>query len=49
MEQNINIEFIVTTLKLVSRKHSTNTIQIAKGRWELPTKLKHLFKKLRNG
>lgn len=49
MEQNINIEFIVTTLKLVPKQYSTPAIKLAKGKNKLPTTLKQVFKKLRNG
>jgi hypothetical protein len=49
MEPNINIEFIVTALKLVPNKYSTPTIKVAKGKNKLPTTLKQVFKKLRNG
>ena len=49
MEQNINIEFIVTALKLVPKQYSTPAIKLAKGKNKLPTTLKQVFNKLRNG
>jgi hypothetical protein len=47
--QNIDIDFIVTTLKIVPNKYSTPAIKVAKGKNKLPTTLKQVFKKLRNG
>jgi hypothetical protein len=47
--QNIDIDFIVTALKIVPNKYSTPAIKVAKGKNKLPTTLKQVFKKLRNG
>ena len=49
MDQNINIEFIVTTLKMMPAKYNTPAIKIAKGRFIIPTSIKQIFKKFKNG
>jgi hypothetical protein len=49
MTQNINIELIVTALKIVPNKYNTPAIKMARGKFKLPTTLKQVFKKLRNG
>lgn len=49
MEQNINIEFIVTTLKILPAKYGSDKVHIAKGKWEMPTSFKKIFKKFVNG
>ena len=50
MEHTINIEAIVTMLNaLPASKHDTDRIKVARGKWKLPTSIKQLFKKLKNG
>lgn len=45
MVQNINIEFIVTTLKTLPGKYDTPVIEIARGRYKKPTTFKERIKK----
>jgi len=49
MTQNINIEGIVTMLDMLPKQYHTSTIKVAKGKNKLPTTMKGLIKKLRNG
>jgi hypothetical protein len=49
MIQNIDIESIVTILKVLPKKHHTNNIKVAKGKYKLPTTFKQLIKKISNG
>ena len=49
MEQIINLEAIVTIMKVLPKQYDTATIKIARGKYKLPITLKQLFKKLRNG
>ena len=50
MEHTINIEAIVTMLNaLPASKYDTDRIKVARGKWKLPTSIKQIFKKLKNG
>jgi hypothetical protein len=49
MEQTISLEGIVTMMKMLPKQYDTETIKIAKGKYKLPTTLKQLIKKLKNG
>ncbi len=49
MEQIINLEGIVTMMKILPKQYDTETIKIAKGKYKLLTTIKQLFKKLKNG
>jgi hypothetical protein len=49
MVQNINIEGIVTILKILPKQYDTPTIKVAKGKNKLPTTIKEVIKKFRNG
>jgi hypothetical protein len=49
MTQTINIEAIVTMLKVLPKQYDTPVIKTARGKNKLPTTLKQVFKKLRNG
>ena len=48
--QNIDIEGIVTIMKMLpNKKYDTPTIKIAKGKNKLPTTIKQVIKKFRDG
>jgi hypothetical protein len=47
--QTIDIEGIVTMLKIVPKDYKTNNIKVARGKYKMPTTLKQLIKKLANG
>ncbi len=49
MIQNINIENIVTILKVLPKKYYTNNIKVAKGKYKLPTTFRQMIKKISNG
>jgi hypothetical protein len=49
MEQIISLEGIVTMMKILPKQYDTATIKVAKGKYKLPTTIKQLFKKLKNG
>jgi len=49
MIQNINIEFIVTMMKILPKQYDTKAIKIARGKYKLPTNLGGILKKLNNG
>lgn len=49
MEQIINLEGIVTMMKMLPKQYDTPTIKIARGKYKLPTTLKQLIKKIKNG
>ena len=49
MTQTIDIEGIVTMLKIVPKEYKTNNIKVAKGKYKLPTTIRQLIKKLANG
>ena len=49
MTHNINIEEIVTILKILPKQYSTPTIKAARGKNKLPTTLREIIKKFRNG
>lgn len=48
MQQNIDINFIVTMLKELPSKHNTPAMKVAKGKYKLPTTFKGLIKKIIN-
>ena len=47
--QTIDIEGIVTMMKIVPKKYNSKNIHVARGKYKLPTTLKQLIKKLANG
>jgi len=49
MIQNIDIEGIVTIMRQLPKKYNTPAIKVAKGKNKLPTTLKEIIKKFRNG
>ena len=49
MTQNINIEEIVTMLKILPKQYNTPTIKAARGKNKLPTTIKEVIKKFKNG
>ena len=49
MEQIIDIEGIVTMMRILPKQYQTETIKIAKGKYKLPTTIGTLIKKLKNG
>jgi hypothetical protein len=49
MTQNINIEEIVTILKILPKQYNTPTIKAATGTNKLPTSIKEVIKKFKNG
>ena len=49
MIQNIDIESIVTIMRMLPKKHHTDTIKVAMGKYRLPVTFKQLFKKISNG
>ncbi len=49
MTQNIDIQGIVTMMKMLPKQYNTPTIKVAKGKNKLPTTIKEVIKKFRNG
>jgi hypothetical protein len=49
MQQNINIEEIITIMKVLPKQYNTSLIKIAKGKYKLPTTIKEVIKKFKNG
>jgi hypothetical protein len=49
MIHNINIEAIVTIMKILPKQYDTPTIKVAKGKNKLPTSIKEIIKKFKNG
>jgi hypothetical protein len=49
MIHNIDIEGIVTMLRVLPKQYDTDTIKIARGKYKLPTTVKGLLKKLKHG
>lgn len=49
MIQNIDIEGIVTMMKILPKQYDTPTIKIARGKYKLPTTVGGLLKKLKHG
>lgn len=49
MVDSIDLISIVTMLKIVPKKYSTNTVKVAKGKYKLPTTIKQAIKKISNG
>jgi hypothetical protein len=48
--QNIDIEGIVTIMKMLpNKKYDTPTIKVARGKNKLPTTIKQVIKKFRDG
>ena len=49
MTQNINIEGIVTMMRMLPKQYDTEVIKVARGKYKLPTTIGTLIKKLKNG
>jgi hypothetical protein len=49
MTHNIDIQEIVTMLKILPKQYDTPTIKVAKGKNKLPTTIKEVIKKFKNG
>jgi hypothetical protein len=49
MTQTINIEGIVTMMRMLPKQYDTPTIKIARGKHKLPTTIGTLIKRLKNG
>ena len=49
MTQNIDIEGIVTIMKMLPKQYNTPLIKVSKGKNKLPTTLREIIKKFRNG
>jgi hypothetical protein len=49
MTQTINIESIVTMMRMLPKQYDTEAIKVAKGKYKLPTTIGTLIKKLKNG
>lgn len=49
MIQNINIEGIVTMMRMLPKQYDTPAIKLARGKHKLPTTIGTLIKKLKNG
>lgn len=49
MTQNIDIEGIVTMIRMLPKRYDTPTIKVARGKHKLPTTIGTLIKKLKNG
>lgn len=47
--QTIDIEGIVTMMKIVPKTYKAKNLHVARGKYKLPTTLKQLIKKLANG
>ena len=49
MTQTIDIESIVTMMKMLPKQYNTPSIKVAKGKNKLPTTLREIIKKFKNG
>ena len=49
MTQNIDIKQIVTMMRVLPKQYDTENIKIARGKYQLPTNVGSIIKKLRNG
>jgi hypothetical protein len=49
MTQNIDIKSIVTMMRMLPKEYTSQHIKVAKGKYQLPTNLGSLIKKLKNG
>jgi hypothetical protein len=49
MIQNIDIEGIVTIMKMLPKQYDTPAIKVARGKHKLPTTIGTLIKRLKNG
>ena len=49
MTQTINIENIVTMMRMLPKQYDTPAIKIARGKHKLPITIGTLIKKLKNG
>ena len=49
MEQIINLEAIVTMMRMLPKQYDTEVIKVARGKHKLPTTIGTLIKKLKNG
>jgi hypothetical protein len=49
MIHNINIKEIVTMMRVLPKQYDTENIKIARGKYQLPTSVGSIIKKLRNG
>lgn len=49
MIQNIDIKQIVTMMRILPKQYDTESIKIARGKYQLPTNVGSIIKKLRNG
>ena len=49
MIQNINMEGIVTMMRMLPKQYDTPAIKLARGKHKLPTTIGTLIKKLKNG
>ena len=49
MIQNIDIKQIVTMMRVLPKQYDTESIKIARGKYQLPTSVGSIIKKLRNG
>jgi len=47
--QNIDIKGIVTMIRIMPKEYDTEVIKIAKGKYQLPTNIGSIIKKLKNG
>jgi hypothetical protein len=47
--QNIDIKGIVTMMQIMPKEYDTKTVKIAKGKYQLPTNIGSIIKKLKNG
>lgn len=49
MIDTIDFAGIVTMLRIVPKKYSTNNVKVARGKYKLPTNIKQAIKKISNG
>jgi len=49
MIQTINIESIVTMMRMLPKQYDTKVIKVARGKHKLPTTIGTLIKRLKNG
>ena len=49
MTHNINIKEIVTMMRVLPKQYNTENIKIARGKYQLPTNIGSIIKKLKNG
>jgi hypothetical protein len=49
MTQNIDIESIVTMMRMLPKQYDTPAIKLARGKHKLPTTIGTLIKRLKNG